>query len=130
MKEARPVKVVIDGEVYELASDENPEYVQSVATYIDGKIKEIYRKRNNIYINTKLKSLFIALNIADDLFKERKNVETIKKENKELNESLVDYMDENAKLIQENTMLKEKISLLEKEMIDVKKDLRHFLENF
>lgn len=130
MKEAKPVKVVIDSEVYELASDENPEYVQMVATYIDGKIKEIYKKRNNIYINTKLKSLFISLNIADDLFKERKNTETIKKENKDLNDSLVDYMDENAKLLQENAMLKEKVEILEKEMIDVKKELRQFLENF
>ena len=130
MKEAKPVKVVIDGEVYELTSDEKPEYVQTVALYIDGKIKEISKQRSSVSSTSKLRSLFISLNIADDLFKERKNTEIVMKENKELNETLSDYMDENAKLVHENTMLKEKVELLEKEMIDVKKELRQFLENF
>ena len=130
MKETKSVKVVIGGDVYDLESDGNPEHLHSVAAYIDGKIKAIHKQQNSIYINTKLKSMFLALNIADDLFKERQLSVDIKKERVELNESLSDYMDENAKLVQENALLKEKIVQLEKEMIDVKQELRQFLENF
>ena len=129
MKEANNIKVVIDGEMYELTSSEEQEYIQKIAVYIDKKIKEIYKKRGNSYMNQRLKSLFISLNIADDLFKEKeKNLKT-KQEIKELSDSLSDYMDENAKLEQENSLLQEKIKLLEKELFDAKNELNEFLES-
>ena len=130
MRETKSVKVVIGGDVYDLESDGNPEHLHSVAAYIDAKMKSIHRQQSSIYINTKLKSMFLALNIADDLFKERQLSVDIKKEHAELTESLSDYMDENAKLVQHNERLKEKVAQLEKEMIDVKQELREFLENF
>lgn len=130
MKEVNNIKVVIDSEVYELSSEEKPEYVQNIAVYIDNKIKEIYKKRSNTYINQRLKSLFISLNIADDLFKEKEKNSIIRKEINELNNSLSDYMEENAKLLQDNSILLEKVEILEKELFNVKKELREFLESF
>ena len=130
MKETKSVKVVIDGDVYDLESDGRPEHLHSIADYINSKIKAIQKQQNSIYINTKLKSMFLALNIADDLFNERQLGVDIKKEHKELNESLSDYMDENAKLQKENDQLKAKVAHLEQEIIDVKHELRQFLENF
>ena len=129
MKEVNDIKVVIDSEVYELTSHESPEHVQSVAVYIDRKIKEIYRKRGNTYMNQKMKTLFIALNIADDLFKERVKNKEKTKEVKELSESLSDFMDLNAGLSSENEILKEKVAMLERELFEAKRDLNEFLEN-
>lgn len=130
MKEVNSVKVVIGGEVYELASAANPEYVQNIALYIDKKIKEISEKRGNAYINQKTKALLISLNIAEDLFKEKDNNLIVKKEIQDLNESLSEYMEENAKLTQDNSILIEKIEILEKELFNVKKELKEFLESF
>ncbi|MCL1995349.1 MAG: cell division protein ZapA [Defluviitaleaceae bacterium] len=130
MKEVNSVQVVIDGEVYELASEDNPEYVQNVALYIDTKIKDIYKKRSGAYINQKTKSLLISLNIADDLFKERDNNLVMKKEVEELNESLSEYMEENAKLAQDISILLEQKEILEKELFNKNKELKEFLENF
>ena len=130
MKEVNSVQVVIDGEVYELASEDNPEYVQNVALYIDTKIKEIYRKRSNAYINQKAKSLLVSLNIADDLFKEKDNSLAMKKEVQDLNESLSEYMEENARIAQENSILLEKVEILEKELFNKTKELKEFLESF
>jgi len=130
VKEVNSVQVVIDGEVYELASEDNPEYVQNVALYIDTKIKDIYKKRSGAYINQKTKSLLISLNIADDLFKERDNNLVMKKEVEELNESLSEYMEENAKLAQDISILLEQKEILEKELFNKNKELKEFLENF
>ena len=129
MKELNDIKVVIDGEVYELTSHDSPEYVQNVAVYIDRKIKEIYKKRGNTYMNHKLKSLFIALNIADDLFREKEKNKEKTKEAKELSESLSDFMDVNASLSSENALLAEKVAMLEQELFEAKRDLNEFMEN-
>ena len=130
MKEVNSVQVVIDGEVYELTSEDNPEHVQNVALYIDTKIKEIHKKRSNAYINQKAKSLLISLNIADDLFKEKSSNLAIKKEIQELNESLSDYMEENAKLVQDNSILLEKVEILEKKLFNTEKELREAVKGF
>lgn len=129
MKEANQIQVVIDGDIYELTSHEDPEYVQNVALYIDKKIKEIYKKRGNSYLSPNLKSLFISINIADDLFKEKDKNKDKDKEIKELSSSLSDFMEENAKLVEENSILTEKVELLEKELFAAKQDLKDFLES-
>ena len=74
------VKVIIDNIVYELSSSESVEYIQSVANYIDRKIKSIYSVKSEGSINPSLRTLFVALNIADDLFKEKDKVKTLERE--------------------------------------------------
>ena len=85
------IEVVIDKVVYELSSSEPVEYIQSVANYIDRKIKSIYSARSEAAINPRLKTLYISLNIADDLFKEKNNVKTLETE-------LTAFKEENWKL--------------------------------
>ena len=130
MKELNYVNVVIDGEVHGLKSEERPEHIQTVAAYIDEKIKEIYRKRNNGYLNTKQRTLIISLNIADDLFKQREISAKLKKETKELTESLEEYLQETNTLKEQNSLLTEKIEMIEKELLTAKQELQEFKESF
>ena len=106
LKEVNQVKVFINGEMYELISEQDPAYIQTIASYIDEKIKDIYRKKNNAYINSKLKALFISINIADDLFKEREKVIKLEKEVQELSETLAEYMTQNKELVAQIETLK------------------------
>ena len=109
MNELNNIKVVIDGQVHELVSEDDPAYVQKVAAYIDDKIKQIHRQKNNGYINHRMKTLFISLNIADDLFKEREINKALKEEANELTSSLSEYISHVETLKKENKKLKEEL---------------------
>jgi len=98
MAQMNRIKVVIDGVIYELSSGESVEYIQSVANYIDRKIKNIYSVKSEGAINPSLRTLFISLNIADDLFKERERVKELEREASGLRKEIATLKERNEKL--------------------------------
>ncbi|MCL2198320.1 MAG: cell division protein ZapA [Defluviitaleaceae bacterium] len=63
------VDVVIGGEIITLKSGEQADYLQRIARYTDKKIEEIKSKSVTAAIDDHVRSLLIALNIADDYHK-------------------------------------------------------------
>ncbi len=123
-------EVLIGGKVYTLSGFESEEYLQNVSTYINHKIEECgasddYRKQN-----ADTRSVLLALNIADDYFKARKqgssletDIEDKDKEMYDLKHDLISTQIklENAekaldKLKEENKDLQMKIVQLETEV--------------
>ena len=74
------LQVVIAGEVVVLSGEESPEYIQRLARYIDKKMFELGRMKKVVSFNSFAKTLLIAINIADDLFKEIDTNENIRLE--------------------------------------------------
>ena len=68
-------EVVIDGKVYTLSGYEGEEYLQKVASYINGKINEFTSIEEYRHIPLNMKNTLIQLNIADDYFKAKDQVE-------------------------------------------------------
>ena len=64
-----PVKVNIFGTDYPIKGDADPEYVENIARYVDEKMKEVSRHLS-LPSTTKV-AILAAMNIADELFKER-----------------------------------------------------------
>lgn len=73
-------EVVIDGKVYTLSGYEEPEYLQKVAAYINTKINEIDRMDGMKNLPANMKSVMIQLNIADDYFKAKSQVEKLERD--------------------------------------------------
>ena len=73
-------EVVIDGKVYTLCGYEEPEYLQKVAAYINSKINEIDTLEGSRYLPANTKSVMIQLNIADDYFKAKSQVEKLERD--------------------------------------------------
>ena len=73
-------EVVIDGKVYTLSGYEEPEYLQKVAAYINSKINEIDRMDGMKNLPANMKSVMIQLNIADDYFKAKSQVEKLERD--------------------------------------------------
>jgi len=63
------VSVVIGEEIIMLKSAENPEYLQRLARYVDDKMKDVLTKSMTASLDEKIRTLVIALNIADDYIK-------------------------------------------------------------
>ena len=123
-------EVLIGGKVFTLSGFESEEYLQKVSTYLNHKIEECsssdgYRKQSS-----ETRSILLALNIADDYFKAKKqggtlesDIETKAKEMYDLKHELISVQIklENAekamdKLKEENKELQMKIVQLETEI--------------
>jgi cell division protein ZapA len=61
--------VNIYGQRYTVRSDDDPEHVERVAAYLDGRMREVARASSQV---TSLRvAILAALNITDELFRER-----------------------------------------------------------
>ena len=74
------IPVVINGKVYTLSGYEGEDYLQNVATYINGKIAECKTSDQYRRMNTEYQGILLALNIADDYFKAKKQINILEEE--------------------------------------------------
>ena len=65
-------EVLIGGKVFTLSGFESEEYLQKVSTYLNHKIEECSSSEGYRKQNSETRSVLLALNIADDYFKARK----------------------------------------------------------
>lgn len=79
MSHKNDTTVLIGGNVYTLAGTESEEYIQRVALYINNKLEEIKKSENAKKLNTRLMSILLEINIADDYFKAREKTEELEK---------------------------------------------------
>lgn len=73
-------KVVIGGKVYTLSGYESEEYIQKIASYLNGKLEEMQREEGYRHISQELRSLLLEINIADDCFKMKRQAEALREE--------------------------------------------------
>ena len=69
--------VLIGGKIYSLSGYESEEYLHKVASYINGKFSEFDGMEAYKRLSPEMKSTLIQLNIADDYFKAKKQIETL-----------------------------------------------------
>ena len=66
------MQVTVCGETFSLASSNDEGYVRELAEYVDTRLNEIIRARGGSYMSMPLKTALLTLNLADDLFKEKR----------------------------------------------------------
>ena len=99
--EKKTIKVNIWGIDYALKSDADPQYVQKIAEYVDQKIRKL---EESIQVKSQLKiSILAALNIADELFRLKRNYEKLLNQvettSEELTEKLDNYLNQYSDLL-------------------------------
>ena len=80
MSEKSSAEVIIGGKVYTLSGYEGEEYLQKVAAYINNKINEFDSMEAYRRFPTDMKATLLQLNIADDYFKAKKQVEKLEQD--------------------------------------------------
>ena len=83
-------EVVIDGKVYTLSGYEGEEYLQKVAAYINIKISEFDEIEEYRHIPVTTKNTLIQLNMADDYFKAKSQVEKLERDLENKDKELYD----------------------------------------
>ncbi len=87
----RSVEVQILGQSYSIKTDEEEDYIKTLAKYIDEKLKEIYSVVPNI-TQTKA-TVMAAFGIADELFKIKMQQENLDKLIEEKTKVLSGFLD-------------------------------------
>lgn len=72
---AEPVEVVIMGQVFSVTSEDGEEHVRRVASYVDGKMREI--SSGGKVVSTFTAAVLAALNIASECHKLQQNAAEI-----------------------------------------------------
>ena len=124
MAQKNDIKVVINNKVYTLSGQESEDYHQNVATYINGKIAECQSSEAYRRFNAEYQNVLLALNIADDYFKAKDQVNQMLTEDDDKDKQIYDLRHEvievqikyesAQKMIEE---YKEKISELQRQII-------------
>ena len=94
MSSKNRAEVLIDGKIYTLSGYESEEYLQKVATYINNKLAEFKKLEGYSRQSRENKSILLELNIADDYFKAKKQVEMVEEELAEKDRELYDLKHE------------------------------------
>lgn len=87
-------EVLIGGKVFNLSGYESEEYLQKVAAYINSKINECGSSEGFKRLPYDQQSILLQLNIADDYFKAKKQLEDIKEELESKDKELYDIKHE------------------------------------
>ena len=94
MSSKNKTEVLIAGKIFTLSGYESEEYLQKVATYINNKIAEFKKLDGYNHQTKENKSILLELNIGDDYFKAKKQVEMVEEELSEKDKELYDLKHE------------------------------------
>ncbi len=124
MAQKHDIPVVINNKVYTLSGFESEEYLQNVATYINGKISELSSSEGYRRLNTEYQGVLLALNIADDYFKAKLQVNQMLTEDDDKDKQIYDLRHDviEAQIKHESAQnmiddLKDKIADLQRQII-------------
>ena len=92
----RSVTVQIGGARYALKTDEDDRWVKAVAAFVDGKFRDTQKHTRTV--DTQAVAVLTALQIAEELFRERRNGRELRKKIREKSQSLLDCLTREARV--------------------------------
>ncbi len=125
------VEVIIGGKVYTISGQESEEYIQKVASYLNGKFNEFAQVEGFRRANFENQNILMQLNIADDYFKEFARVDSLKEELASKEKELYDLKHDlvNAQMKLENMdkstkILRDELNEKDKKIIRLETELK------
>ena len=92
----RSVNVQIAGNRYSLKTDEDERWVKSIAAFVDTKMREVQKSTRTV--DTQSAAVLTALQVAEELFAERREGRELRKSIREKSQSLLDYLEREARV--------------------------------
>jgi cell division protein ZapA len=91
MGKERSVEIKVFGQTYTVKTDAEEDHIQEVARYVNEKIDEVLKKTRSV--STLNVAILTALNIADDLLREKEKRMVLLREIEKKSEDLVEKID-------------------------------------
>ena len=94
MSSKNNTEVILGGKVFTLSGYESEEYLQKVAAYINNKLAEFNKDESYRRQSAEVRANLMYLNIADDYFKAKNQVEMVEEELAQKDQELYDLKHE------------------------------------
>ena len=91
MGRERLVEIKVFGQIYTVKTDAEEDYIQEVAKYVNEKMEEVLKKTKSV--STLNVAILTALNIADDLLREKEKRTALLREIETKSRDLVEKID-------------------------------------
>ncbi|MCR4612218.1 MAG: cell division protein ZapA [Lachnospiraceae bacterium] len=115
MSAKKDTEVLIGGRKYTISGYEEEDYLQRVATYINNKLREYNDIESFRKLQADMKATLIELNIADDYFKAKEQIEKLENDVESKDKDIFKFKHDLINAQVENEELKSQIEKLEKE---------------
>ena len=115
MVSEKSAKVLIGGKVYTLSGYEEEEYLQKLANYINSKLDEFNAMDGYKRIPAEMKATLLELNVADDYFKAKSQIESLESDLEIRDKEIYDLKHDLISNQLKNETLEETINKLEQE---------------
>ena len=132
MKNRNVTEVLIDGRKYKISGFEGDEYLQKIASYINRKISEFKKKDYYRRLDFDLRNVLLAINIADDYYKQKKKADEYRTESEtkdkmvlEMKHEIIDLQEKIKKTETKNDELGVSLESAEKKIIELETKLKH-----
>ena len=93
-EEGNQVQISIFGQEYSVKAPADPEYIQKIAEYVDGKMRDVQSGFTSTQSSTRI-AILAAMNIADELFNARQSGDVDSSSVEQKISSLIDFIEEN-----------------------------------
>ena len=131
MSTKNDAEVILNGKVCRLSGYESEDYLQKIASYINGKIRTLEEMESYSRLGQDIKNILLNINIADDYFKAKKQADFIENDSESRDKQLYDVKHELVSaqlkietLEKELSQLKDSYDHLEKENIKLEAELK------
>lgn len=94
MSDKTDIEVIIGGKVFTLSGYESEDYLQRVASYLNGKIAEFSKIEGMNRQPVDVRNVLMQINIADDYFKARDEIDSLETQIAEKEKELYDIKHE------------------------------------
>ena len=137
MESNSQIEVTIAGNQYTLTTEKDEAYIRELVEYVDQKLAEIDAFRGSSYMSPHLRTILVAINMADDLFSERRAPHLPDQEAEEFTKRVRELKSENVSLRQKNDALalqsrkaQAEAARSQEELALAKKELQDYVEAF
>lgn len=117
----RETQVLIGGKVITLSGYESEEYMQKIAMYVNNKMAELTDQDGFSRLSKDMLGILLALNITDDLFKGKQEVQNLQVEIDEKDKQLYDLKHELVDSQMKKESTKSEAQALEAQIAELKK---------
>lgn len=117
------VEVIINNKRYVLCGYESEEYLQKIATYLNGKYAEFKVQETFNKLDSEMKNILMQINVVDDYFKAQKQVSDLEEDAQRKDSEIFDMKHEVIAYQTKMEALQKQIERLEADSLETQKKI-------
>ena len=123
MNRKNDVDVIINNKKYTLSGFESDEYMQKIASYINSKYAQFRLVEQFRHLDADMKNVLLEINIADDYFKAKKQVNEYETESENKSHEIFDMKHELITMQTRNEALSKELAQAKDDFVQAQKKI-------